>query len=547
MSTNKLSRKELLDPPSQDEIDKGYIFGKDFSFMVDTDHVRTPTNGYTNQRVLNMKNAEKVYNALRSRQLVENHWITLRPMYYKDPSSNAEAEIYFTGKDSKDVFLQCLEVVLRNSIEEKEHKFLNGITFEPVDGQHVVHACGVLARQDLLDGSLSQDEYDKVFARRPATLVLYDDNITYLFSSTRLNDITTNRKYHSTTGEMLEKARIIWDNLGRPSAEDDKRKNFLRCMPGITSQRLGEGETSHKDMRIRFRDYTSMVTLPDACWQALKAMCDAYDNGLTFKSKKQRVAELALSTVQSGKKPKKSSLDRPSMSIGWLRPLQGLTANEHILLCKMATTDSLSKEQDIWFAGGEDEKSLQHWCEVAKLRAGIQNAFKWLEAGRNDPLGENKNWLQVDVEKFGGKDALDYFARDIPKGPDFQKQWSHINLQTAFGKQRKHVDLIPRNVIDHHLLVSNGGLGLFSNGKVIPRNEDGDWKMIFDYEGGGGLGFSTQVKTGDSIFNSNGGSLGRNALWVFDYRYGPKSGYWSETEYTLVLDKIKVWMGDVQR
>lgn len=71
--------------------------------------------------------------------------------------------------------------------------------------------------------------------------------------------------------------------------------------------------------------------------------------------------------------------------------------------------------------------------------------------------------------------------------------------------------------------------------------------MIFDYEGGDGRGFSTQVKIGDSIFNSNGGFLGRNTFWVFDCRYRPNGGYCSETDYALVLDKIKVWMGDVQR
>lgn len=37
------------------------------------------------------------------------------------------------------------------------------------------------------------------------------------------------------------------------------------------------------------------------------------------------------------------------------------------LLCEMATTEPLNKEQDIWFAEGKDEKSLQHWYEVAKL------------------------------------------------------------------------------------------------------------------------------------------------------------------------------------
>jgi len=50
----------------------------------------------------------------------------------------------------------------------------------------------------------------------------------------------------------------------------------------------------------------------------------------------------------------------------------------------------LDIEHDIYFAGREDGKSLQHWCKVAKLRADIQNAFKWLEVGDKNLLGENK-------------------------------------------------------------------------------------------------------------------------------------------------------------
>jgi len=64
------------------------------------------------------------------------------------------------------------------------------------------------------------------------------------------------------------------------------------------------------------------------------------------------------------------------MSIDCLRPLQGVTTNEHILLYKMAIVDSLNIDHEIYFATGEDGKSLQYWCEVAKLRADIQNAFK---------------------------------------------------------------------------------------------------------------------------------------------------------------------------
>ena len=82
-------------------------------------------------------------------------------------------------------------------------------------------------------------------------------------------------------------------------------------------------------------------------------------------------------------------------------------------------------------------------------------------------------------------------------------------------KQHKHVDFIPRNVIDHHQLIIEGGLGLFCNGKIIPRNNDGNWKMTFNYEGSNSLGFSTEVKIGDSVLKNESGIFGRSALWVF--------------------------------
>ena len=130
------------------------------------------------------------------------------------------------------------------------------------------HACNTLAKNDLLCGSFSQAEYDKTFLYRPATIVLYDNEITYIFSSIRLNDITTERKYHSTTGEMLEKTIILWKSLGRPNAEDDNRKKFLRSMPSITCTRLGDSNISILQMREIFCDlyiygYTSRYLLAD--------------------------------------------------------------------------------------------------------------------------------------------------------------------------------------------------------------------------------------------------------------------------------------------
>ena len=71
--------------------------------------------------------------------------------------------------------------------------------------------------------------------------------------------------------------------------------------------------------------------------------------------------------------------------------------------------------------------------------------------------------------RFGGNDALDYFAKDILKGNKFLKRWCYINTQTTYVKQHKHVNFIPRNVIDHHQLIIEGDTGK-------------NWKMTFNYE-----------------------------------------------------------------
>lgn len=82
---------------------------------------------------------------------------------------------------------------------------------------------------------------------------------------------------------MLEKTRILWVNLGRLNVEDENRKNCVRSMPNITRTRLGDGKISSLQMRGKNRDYTFMTILPYVCWQTLKNMYGAYDNGLIFK------------------------------------------------------------------------------------------------------------------------------------------------------------------------------------------------------------------------------------------------------------------------
>ena len=63
-SQNQCSLKNSFNSPSQYEIEEGYIYERNYFFIVDTNHVRPPTDGFTNQRVLNIENAKKIYKAL---------------------------------------------------------------------------------------------------------------------------------------------------------------------------------------------------------------------------------------------------------------------------------------------------------------------------------------------------------------------------------------------------------------------------------------------------------------------------------------------------
>lgn len=107
----------------------------------------------------------------------------------------------------------------------------------------------------------------------------------------------TNKKYCSTIDEILDKQDYYEIVLVILMQLMTREKDILLCLPRITSQPLSVGQTFYKYMIIKFCNYVFMITLPDVCWKALKAMYDTYDNGFTFKSKKQQVTELALSIV----------------------------------------------------------------------------------------------------------------------------------------------------------------------------------------------------------------------------------------------------------
>jgi hypothetical protein len=62
-----------------------------------------------------------------------------------------------------------------HSLEEKREKFMSLVIWEPVDGQHILHACQELAKKYLALGVLSQQQFEKLFVKRPTVVVAYNE------------------------------------------------------------------------------------------------------------------------------------------------------------------------------------------------------------------------------------------------------------------------------------------------------------------------------------------------------------------------------------
>ena len=71
--------------------------------------------------------------------------------------------------------------------------------------------------------------------------------------------------------------------------------------------------------------------------------------------------------------------ERPRKFIGWLRHLQGVITNEHILLWKQLTSDFVDKKQVLWFDG---KKMNLNWPIGVMLR-NVKQTFKRYSNGWN--------------------------------------------------------------------------------------------------------------------------------------------------------------------
>jgi hypothetical protein len=106
------------------KLHEGYVFGQDYTFQVAVSKVEVPTDPCTNHRLLNDENAERIYGWIRSTNIVRAQ---ISPMI-----------------------------------------------------RHIRSACVDIATEAVDAGTLTAEEYDSVFSKWKAQVVLYDEPQLYV-------------------------------------------------------------------------------------------------------------------------------------------------------------------------------------------------------------------------------------------------------------------------------------------------------------------------------------------------------------------------------
>ena len=95
-------------------------------------------------RILDKEHAREIYARLLTRRTISS--LTLRPVSYYDVHVGEVVD--FKVRCGRDQFYEVLQNWSEGrSEEEKLNNMMNSIIWEPCDGQHIVHACKVLAEE----------------------------------------------------------------------------------------------------------------------------------------------------------------------------------------------------------------------------------------------------------------------------------------------------------------------------------------------------------------------------------------------------------------
>ena len=103
----------------------------------------------------------------------------LRPKKYVGPDA---VQVDFGAEGARESFLTLHRAHIHDHGDgpEAREAFLNCFTWEPVDGQHIRSACVDIAMEAVDAGTLTAEEYDLVFSKWKAQVVLYNEPQLYV-------------------------------------------------------------------------------------------------------------------------------------------------------------------------------------------------------------------------------------------------------------------------------------------------------------------------------------------------------------------------------
>jgi hypothetical protein len=172
------------------KLHEGYVFGHDYTFQVAVSKVEAPIDPCTNHRLLNEENAERIYGLIRSTNVVRAQIspMILRPKKYVGPYA---VQVDFDAEGARESFMTLHRAHIHDHGEGQEAReaFLNCFTWEPVDGQHIRSACVDIATEAVDAGTLTTEEYNSVFSKWKAQVVLYDEPQLYVELSRQVHII----------------------------------------------------------------------------------------------------------------------------------------------------------------------------------------------------------------------------------------------------------------------------------------------------------------------------------------------------------------------
>ena len=175
--------------PMEAELDEGYIFDRDHRAKVSISTIQPLEGPLTNQRLLNIIHARKVYELLKFDAHHDVSHMTLRPISYIDRTDGEPRReaVRFDEEGGWTKFLDELErwkvraALNNNNWQERAGEFLKDVTCESIDGQHILHVCQEVAPVEVgRVGGITKEVFANRFFRRLAYTVVYDDPAYYL-------------------------------------------------------------------------------------------------------------------------------------------------------------------------------------------------------------------------------------------------------------------------------------------------------------------------------------------------------------------------------